>query len=1433
MRKYLFFLLTLLIYSQLPAQNTPVNQTQQAEQILQDRGEIVISFTVSDKDQINNDLTNIMSIDKVTEIPNGQGFEVRAYANEQEFQAFLTRNIPYTIIPKLSPKALTMATTVAQMANWDRYPTYSVYEQMMTSFASNYPTLCDIDTILSPTPSGNYKILVAKISDNVNTAENEPQFLFTSSIHGDETTGFILTLRMISYLLTNYGTLTKVTNLVNNAEIWICPLANPDGTYYNSSPAGSSISNSRRYNQAGIDMNRNYPDPRAGQHPDGGSWAAETQAFMTFATNHHFNMSVNFHGGTEVTNYPWDTWTTAGNPNADRLWWERVCTEYVDTTRLINAAYMTDTYADGVTEGGDWYVITGGRQDYMNFYKHCREATIELDVTKTTAVADLNNKWNENYRSMLNYIQESLYGVRGIITDSCTGLPIRAKVWVTSYDQTNDSSQVYSALPVGNYHKYMIAGTYSITFSATGYTSKTINNIVLANGAATVVNVQLVPSTLVNPDAQFTGTVTDACLGTATFTNSSTSSSSFMWYFGDGATSTLTNPTHTYASSGTYTVKLKAYNCKGSDSLVRTNYIIINLSTVTPSVSISASATTICAGTTVNFTPTPTNGGTPTYQWKINGSNAGTGSTFSTSALVQGDVVTCVMTSTAACASPTTATSNSIIMTVNSVVTPSVVIGASATTICAGTTVNFTSTPTNGGTPGYQWKVNSTIVGTGSTYSNSTLVQGDVVTCIMTSTATCASPTTATSNAITMTVNSIITPSVVIGASATTICVGTTVNFTATPTNGGTPTYQWIVNSTNVGNGSTYNSSTLAQGDIVTCVMTSTAACVSPTTATSNPITMTVNSSVTPSVVIGASSTNICTGTTVNFTATPTNGGTPTYQWKVNSSNVGTGSNYSSSSLVQGDIVTCVMTSTANCASPATVTSNPITMTVNSVVTPSIVIGASATTICAGTTVNFTATPTNGGTPSYQWIVNSANVGTGSTYSSSTLAQGDVVTCVMTSSVSCASPTTATSNPIVMTVNPVLTPSVIIGASATTICAGTTINFTATPTNGGTPSYQWKLNSIDVGTGSTYSNSTLVQGDVVTCIMTSTATCASPTTATSNPIIITVNQPVTPSVIIGASGTTICPGTSVTFNATADNGGIPSFQWLINGNPAGNNNVLFTSSTLSNGDVVSCIMTSTADCASPATATSNSIIMVVNPVLVPSVDISADPGSIICPGSTILFTAIPTNGGTPLYQWTIDGINTGTLSTLAGTFSDGQIIGCTMTSTADCASPLTVNATPITVNYFVVLPVTVTENLGSLESSAIYGNQWYEQSTGLISGATSQTYVPIVNGNYFTVVTDINGCTDTSNVYNMTTVGIANEKLPGINIYPNPSSGKFTLELNESSIVEIYDALGSLIYNASFEKGKHNLSYSLADGVYLLRATNERGSRSMSLFIQK
>src|SRR5687768_17997184 len=163
--------------------------------------------------------------------------------------------------------------------------------------------------------------------------------------------------------------------------------------------------------------------------------------------------------------------------------------------------------------------------------------------------------------------------------------------------------------------------------------------------------------------------------------------------------------------------------------------------------------------------------------------------------------------------------------------------------------------------------------------------------------------------------------------------------------------------------------------------------------------------------------------------------------------------------------------------------------------------------------------------------------------------------------------------------------------------------------------------------------------------MTSSLGCASPTTATSNGITMTVTPTVAPSVNINANpGNTICAGTNIIFTATPTNGGTPSYQWKLNGNNVGTNSSTYSNSALVNGDVVTVIVTSSLGCASPTTATSNGITMTVTPTVVPSVSISANPGNTICAGTNVTFTATPTNGGTPSYQWRLNGNNVGTNS---------------------------------------------------------------------------------------------------------------------------------------------------------------------------------------------
>ncbi len=474
---YLFFL-SLFISGFAFAQNTKISNQKLLNKIFEKEGETYFKFNISSKNEINI-LTKIISIDNV------KNNVVYAYANSKEFEKFLQLNYKYTILPhpgfKFKPK-MRDKVDIKNIKDWDFYPTYEAYENMMYQFETDYPDICKVENIC--TLNSGRKLLIAKITDNVDTDEDEPEFLYTGQMHGDEIVCYILMLHMIDYLLSNYGVKPEVTDFVNNMEIWINPLANPDGTYHG---GNNTVQGATRYNANWVDLNRNYPDPKDGPHPDGNAWQPETQAFMALADEHNFVMSANTHSGSELVNYPWDTWPRL---HADNNWWIYVSREYADTAQAYSVSgYFTDQN-NGITNGYEWYTINGGRQDYMNYFQHCREVTIEQSHTKMLAADQLINHWNYNYRSMLNYMQQCLYGIRGIVTDSTTGEPLRAKVFIQGHDQ--DSSCVYSALPLGDYHRPIFQGTYSLTFSVSGYYPKTINNIYVANRATTFLDVQLV-----------------------------------------------------------------------------------------------------------------------------------------------------------------------------------------------------------------------------------------------------------------------------------------------------------------------------------------------------------------------------------------------------------------------------------------------------------------------------------------------------------------------------------------------------------------------------------------------------------------------------------------------------------------------------------------------------------------------------------------------------------------------------------------------------------------------------------------------------------------------------------------------------------------------------------------------------------------------------
>jgi uncharacterized protein (TIGR02145 family) len=373
----------------------------------------------------------------------------------------------------------------------------------------------------------------------------------------------------------------------------------------------------------------------------------------------------------------------------------------------------------------------------------------------------------------------------------------------------------------------------------------------------------------------------------------------------------------------TYHITPKVGSCAGTT----VNFPV----TVTPGdsvkVSITASTNNVCAGTQVTFTATPTNPGTnPVYQWKVNLVNSGTNSISFTYTPLNNDIVTCVLTSSIiACISNNPATSNGITMIVNPNLPVSVSVAPSQNPVCAGNTVTFTATPTNGGLlPSYQWKVNGVGAGTNNPTYSYIPNNGDIITCVLTSSAVCPTGNPATSNPVTMTVNPNLPVSITIVASSNPFCLGSSVTFTATPVHGGTtPIYQWKVNGVNAGTNSPTFTYIPANGDLVICVLTSSETCTTGNPASSNQYLMTANTGLPAGITIAASSNPFCPGSSVTFIATPINGGTtPTYQWKVNGVNAGTNSHTFTYNPANSDSVRCVMTSNLNC-----VTNNPASST--------------------------------------------------------------------------------------------------------------------------------------------------------------------------------------------------------------------------------------------------------------------------------------------------------------------------------------------------------------------------------------------------------------------------------------------------------------------------------------------------------------------------
>ena len=401
--------------------------------------------------------------------------------------------------PGINPDPGPDLALTAPLGLWDSFPSWSGYVTMMQGYADANPLIARLIWLGATTNTVRPHALWAmKLSDRPDDEEDEPEVFLTSTMHGDETTGYMLLLRLIDELTAHYapGSVDpydqRITRLLDHVEIWILPNSNPDGTYYQQD---SSVSGAIRYftwpsgASAWIDPNRNFPDPEDGAHPDGEAYWAETEQMMSFAAARSIALSLNYHGGAEVVNYPWDTWSHV-HPDTD--WFVDWATAWAVSAQAAGAAaglgssYMTDLFGastiPGVTNGYDWYEVNGGRQDFMTWEQRGREVTIEVSQTKNPAGSQMPLYWDANREALLAFVEVALGGVRGIVTDS-HGTPLAAEIAIPARDL--DHSETWTDPDVGDYHRMLEPGTFALRFSAPGYEPLDVAGVAVAAGDAT------------------------------------------------------------------------------------------------------------------------------------------------------------------------------------------------------------------------------------------------------------------------------------------------------------------------------------------------------------------------------------------------------------------------------------------------------------------------------------------------------------------------------------------------------------------------------------------------------------------------------------------------------------------------------------------------------------------------------------------------------------------------------------------------------------------------------------------------------------------------------------------------------------------------------------------------------------------------------------
>lgn len=381
------------------------------------------------------------------------------------------------------------------------YPSYEEVTEKLQTIAINYPQIVKLFTI-GYSQRLKLPIYAVKVSDNVMEEEDEPSILFDGMHHAREPVGMLCTLAILDYLLNNYGLNSQVNEWVDNTEIFIIPMINPEGWQYlyNNNLGDPFWRKNLHENNGnsifqpavdGVDLNRNYNfNFRLGGSDNMTSWTyrgvagfseSETRAKRDLTFQQKFVASVTYHSYGEIIMFPWNEFPRPGD--FDLL--EKIAGDMANLIPSLDGQNSYEAVRSGCEVGQSqcWMVGKGG----------------VLEVLVETGNIFIPNRYIGNKIAMEN-LNAALYllnringpGLKGIITDAVTGKPVEAVVKILEID--NGSSADRSSDPIfGRYYRLLERGTYSIEISSPGYDTKIVSSVLVNQSKLENLDVQLDP----------------------------------------------------------------------------------------------------------------------------------------------------------------------------------------------------------------------------------------------------------------------------------------------------------------------------------------------------------------------------------------------------------------------------------------------------------------------------------------------------------------------------------------------------------------------------------------------------------------------------------------------------------------------------------------------------------------------------------------------------------------------------------------------------------------------------------------------------------------------------------------------------------------------------------------------------------------------------